>query len=169
MDMQGITRRSAILAFVWAFSFAPAAFGHGDSDHANKAAKTAVKAEQMPFGIAGDPKKVSRTIDVDAHDTFRFSPDKLAIKRGDTIRFVMHNKGNVMHEMVIGTMADLKEHAELMKKFPDMEHEEAHMAHVGPGKSGDIVWQFNRPGTFYFACLIAGHFEGGMVGAVVVQ
>jgi len=166
--MQAITKRSAIVAFVSALLFSSVALSHGNTDHPDKSTK-AIKAEQTPFGIAGNPNKVSRAIDVDAHDTFRFSPDKLTIKRGDTTRFVMHNKGNVMHEMVLGTMPDLKKHADLMKKFPDMEHEEAHMVHVAPGKSGDIVWQFNRPGTFYFACLIAGHFEAGMVGTVVVQ
>ena len=167
--MQGITSWPVVLAFASALSLAPVAFGHGASDPATKAAKTPMNAEQTPFGIAGDSKKISRTIDIDANDAFRYSPDHLTIKRGDTIRFVMHNKGNIVHEIVLGTMADLKEHAELMKKFPDMEHEEAHMAHVGPGKAGDIVWRFNRTGTFYFACLIPGHFEGGMVGTVSVQ
>ena len=56
-----------------------------------------------------------------------------------------------------------------MKKFPEMEHEEAHMTHVKPGKSGEIVWQFDTPGEFQFACLLPGHFEAGMVGKVVVK
>ena len=90
------------------------------------------------------------------------------MKRGDTIRFVMHNKGRIQHEIVIGTMKELQEHSELMKKFPEMEHEAAHMLHVAPGKTGEIVWQFNRAGTFNFACLIAGHFEAGMVGTIIV-
>ena len=55
-----------------------------------------------------------------------------------------------------------------MVKFPDMEHDEPYMAHVPPGQSGAIVWNFNRPGDFQFACLIAGHFQSGMVGALRV-
>ena len=146
-----------------------AAMAHGGADHRTAgAAKAAVRAEQTAFGIAGDPSKVSRTIDMDAHDTLRYSPDKLRVKRGETIRFVMRNKGQIQHEMVIGTMDELKEHAALMKKFPEMEHEAPNMLHVAPGNAGEIVWRFNRSGRFSFACLIAGHFEGGMVGTIIV-
>lgn len=157
------------LAVVLATLPSAPAFGHGNDNHAAKRPQTAAVVEQMPFGIAGDPKKVSRTIDMDALDTFRYTPDTLTVKRGETIRFVVHNKGKIQHEIVIGTMAELKEHAELMKKFPEMEHDAPYMRHIGPAKSGEIVWQFNRPGTFHFACLIAGHFEAGMAGTIVVQ
>jgi len=43
------------------------------------------------------------------------------------------------------------------------------MAHVKPGATGEIVWQFTQAGEFQFACLIPGHFEAGMFGKVVVQ
>ena len=66
--------------------------------------------------------------------------------------------------MVLGTKKAIAEHAELMKKFPDMEHSDPNMAHVKPGKSGEIVWQFTKAGEFQFACLQPGHFEAGMVG-----
>jgi uncharacterized cupredoxin-like copper-binding protein len=65
-------------------------------------------------------------------------------------------------------MEELKQHAALMKKHPGMEHDEAYMAHVRPGKRGEIVWQFTRAGEFYYACLLPGHFEAGMVGKIVV-
>ena len=74
-----------------------------------------------------------------------------------------------MHEMVIGTMKELQQHAELMKQHPGMEHDEPHMTHVPPGTTGEIVWEFNRPGEFHFGCLVAGHFEGGMVGTIKVK
>ena len=86
-----------------------------------------------------------------------------------TIRFVVANKGAVLHEMVLGTPQALKEHADLMKKHPGMEHEEPNMAHVKPGATGDIVWQFTKAGDFQFACLIPGHFDAGMVGKVAVK
>ena len=79
------------------------------------------------------------------------------------------NAGQVLHELVIGTDKELQEHAELMKKHPNMEHDEPYMAHVPPGQRGDIVWTFNRPGDFEFACLIAGHYEAGMVGGIAVR
>ena len=141
---------------------------HGD-EHGKPATKKIVKAEQKPFGIAGDLKKVSRTVDIHEHDGMRFSPAVVNVKLGETIRFRVKNDGKIMHEMVIGTLPELKEHAELMKKFPNMEHEEPYMAHVKPGATEEIVWRFNRPGEFNYACLIAGHFEAGMIGKAIVK
>jgi uncharacterized cupredoxin-like copper-binding protein len=39
---------------------------------------------------------------------------------------------------------------------------------VAPGKTGEIVWTFNRAGQFDFACLIAGHYQAGMIGKITV-
>jgi uncharacterized cupredoxin-like copper-binding protein len=127
------------------------------------------KVEDTAFGREGDPRKVTRTIRVGMSDAMRFSPAHITVKRGETVRFVAANRGKVLHEMVIGTPEELKKHAEEMKKFPEMEHEEAYMAHVQPGRRGDIVWQFTRAGEFQFACLVAGHFEAGMVGKLTVK
>jgi uncharacterized cupredoxin-like copper-binding protein len=91
------------------------------------------------------------------------------VSEGDTLRLRAVNAGRVMHEIVIGTPEELMAHAELMKKHPGMEHDEPYMAHVSPGKRGDIVWTFNRAGDFEFACLIPGHFEAGMRGTVRVR
>ena len=71
--------------------------------------------------------------------------------------------------MVLGSMEDLRQHAELMRKDGGMKHDEAGMVHVAPGKTGEFGWQFTRPGTYYFGCLIPGHFEAGMIGKVVVK
>ena len=73
-----------------------------------------------------------------------------------------------MHEMVLGTMQDLKEHAEMMKKHPGMQHDEPYMVHVAPGKTRTLVWQFTNAGEFHYGCLIPGHFEAGMVGRIRV-
>jgi uncharacterized cupredoxin-like copper-binding protein len=98
----------------------------------------------------------------------RFTPALMDVRQGETVRFVLHNDGQTLHEFVIGTRQELEQHAALMKKFPGMEHDEPYMAHVAPGKSGQIVWTFNRAGDFDFACLIAGHFDAGMVGRIKV-
>jgi uncharacterized cupredoxin-like copper-binding protein len=127
-----------------------------------------VKKEQKSWGIAGDVKAVTRSITVSMSDTMRFNPTQMNIKQGETIRFVIKNAGKVMHEMVLGTQKDLDDHAALMLKFPGMEHDEPYMAHVGPGKTGQIIWTFNRAGDFDFACLIAGHYQAGMVGKINV-
>jgi len=102
-------------------------------------------------------------------DDMRFTPADVTVKRGDTVKFVVQNDGKVLHEMVLGTKQAIKEHAALMKKFPEMEHADANMAHVKPGKAGEIVWQFTKAGEFQFACLQPGHFEAGMVGKVTVR
>ena len=146
-------------------SFGAAA--HGDEAHAKKPA-AAVKKEQKEWGIAGDAKDVKRTVEITMADTMRFSPDKIDVKQGETIKFVVKNAGNVMHELVIGNKKDLDEHAAMMVKFPGMEHDEPYMAHVGAGKAGELIWNFNRPGSFDFACLIAGHYQAGMVGKINV-
>ena len=134
----------------------------------DKAKKPPVKKEQKAWGIAGDAKAVKRTITLTMTDNMRFTPDKIEVKQGETVRFVLKNDGKLMHEMVIGTKQELDEHAALMMKFPDMEHDEPYMAHVGPGKTGEIIWTFNRAGDFDFACLIAGHYQAGMVGKIIV-
>jgi uncharacterized cupredoxin-like copper-binding protein len=143
---------------------------HSNEDHAAKPRKfDAGKVEDTAFGREGDPAKATRTIRVDMSDGMRFTPADITVKRGETVKLVATNKGKVLHEMVLGTSDELRKHAEMMKKFPGMEHDEPHMAHVKPGKSGAIVWQFTQAGEFQFACLIPGHFEAGMVGKVIVK
>jgi uncharacterized cupredoxin-like copper-binding protein len=140
------------------------AHAHGDK-HAPAAA---YPAEQKDWGIVGEKRAIARTVTIDMTDNMRFTPDKISVREGETVRFVIRNKGRMLHEMVIGTTSELKEHAALMAKYPNMEHDEPYMVHVAPGKSGEILWNFNRPGAFEFACLIMGHYEAGMRGAITV-
>lgn len=143
-------------------------FAHGGEKHVSRPAVDYGAAEETVFGRAADPARASRTITVDMRDTMRFTPADLTIARGETVRFVIRNRGRIMHEMVIGTEPELKAHAEAMQKFPGMEHDAPYMAHVSPGQSGEIGWQFTRTGEFTYACLIPGHFEAGMVGRIRV-
>jgi uncharacterized cupredoxin-like copper-binding protein len=156
-----------IAAIVTAWFVAGGAFAHDEKPHAAKGVDYS-KAEEYAFGRAADPKKAKRTVRVEMNDKMRFVPAEVTVKRGDVIRFVPVNKGQVMHEMVLGTMDDLKKHAELMRKHPEMEHDEPHMAHVAPGKTGEMGWQFTKAGEFFYGCLIPGHFEAGMIGKVKV-
>ena len=101
-------------------------------------------------------------------DTMRFVPEQITVKQDETVRLSVKNAGKVMHELVIGTKQELDTHAEMMKKRPNMEHDEPYMAHVSSGKKADIIWNFNRAGQFDFACLLPGHYEAGMVGKINV-
>ncbi len=145
-------KHAAVVAS-WAVLAGPAFAHEGDSE---------------AFGRAADPLKATRTVRIAMSDAFRFSPAQITVKRGQAVRFVPVNRGKLMHEMVLGTMDDLKKHAELMKRHPHMEHDEPHMAHVAPGKSGEIGWRFTRAGEFYFGCLVPGHFDAGMIGKIIV-
>lgn len=153
-----------VLALTLALAGAP--FAYGDAKHAKKNSN-----EEFAFGRAGNENKATRTVRIAMADTMRFSPAELKIKRGETVRFVVRNNGKLEHEMVIGTLKDLKEHAEAMKNHPgmEMEHDEPFAAHVPPGRSRVLVWQFTKPGEFHFGCLEPGHFEAGMVGRVIVN
>lgn len=137
-------------------------------ESAHKDPKAVVKKEQKPWGIAGDAKAAARTVRIAMGDNMRFTPSSVEVKQGETIRFVVTNKGQVLHEMVIGDKKTLDEHAALMVKFPAMEHDEPYMAHVPAGRQETLLWTFNRPGDFDFACLVAGHYQAGMVGKIIV-
>jgi uncharacterized cupredoxin-like copper-binding protein len=139
------------------------ASAHGDQAHTGP-----VKKEQKAWGVAGDARAAKRTLTVTMSDAMRFTPDHIEVKQGETVKIAIRNQGTMLHEFVLGTKQELDEHAALMVKFPGMEHSEPYMAHVPPGQSGQIVWTFNRAGDFDFACLIAGHYQAGMVGTVHV-
>ena len=136
---------------------ASSAIAHGDERHG------------AAHGKPGEPTKVSRTIEIDMSDAMRFTPATITARKGETIRFVVKNSGKVKHEMVLGSIKELKEHAALMLKFPEMEHADPNQLSVDPGKTGEMIWQFTKAGAFDFACLQPGHFEAGMRGKVAVK
>jgi uncharacterized cupredoxin-like copper-binding protein len=153
-----VSRQLALIGIGLALSMPPA-YGYGHSDEHHEAS----------YGKPGNPARVSRTVQVDMADTMRYSPATIRVKKGETIRFVAKNSGQVKHELVLGTAKELREHAALMKKFPEMEHAESNQLSVEPGKTGEMVWQFTKAGTFGFACLQPGHYEAGMRGKVAVR
>ncbi len=155
----------AVVLALASATFSPAS-AHGNQYHGKLAGE--IKLEQKDWGIGAPPSKATRTIEVRMTDNMHFTPNRIDVNFGETVRFVVINAGKVMHEFVVGTKKELDEHAALMKKFPNMEHDEPYMAHVEPGKKGEIVWTFNRAGEFDFACLLPGHYEAGMRGTVNV-
>lgn len=155
---------SAIAVSLVSATGAPA---HDDKHHEKKEDRQ-VDGHAAAIGKPGDPGKVTRSVEVEMNDAMRFKPDSIRVKRGETIRFVVRNTGKVKHEMVLGTIKELKEHAEMMRKFPEMKHADPNQVSVEPGKTGELIWRFTKAGTFDFACLVPGHFESGMVGKIRV-
>ena len=119
-------------------------------------------------GKPGVAANVVRTIHITMSDKNRFTPNSVKVKQGETIRFVVKNEGKKKHEMVIGSVEDIKAHNELMERFPGMEHDEPNMVDLESGQKGEIIWQFTEMGQFQFACLVTGHFEAGMKGVINV-
>lgn len=157
---------------VWAL----AAGDHAGHDHGKAGdqkkpdmAGMSHESHDSTAGKAGDPAKVKRVIEVKMDDNMRFTPAAIQVKAGETIRFLISNSGKLTHEMVLGSMAELKEHAEMMRTMPGMQHAEANMISLKAGQIGGIVWQFDKPGMVDFACLVPGHMEAGMVGTVKVE
>lgn len=161
-------RLLAAAAAVFLLAAPGQAAAHGGAHAGRMHVPARLDPVEKPFGRTGDPKRVTRTVRISGHDAMRFTPATVTVRQGDTIRFVVRNTGRVMHELVLGTSDELAQHAELMRQFPNMEHEEPYMVHLSPGASGEIIWQFTQAGEFHFACLVPGHFEAGMKGRIEV-
>ena len=124
-------------------------------------------------GQPGDPKKPARTVEVTMTETedakMLYQPDRIEVKRGEQVRFVLKNVGKVDHEFMLDSVANNAKHKKEMEKNPDMEHDDPNGKRLAPKASNELVWRFTKAGTFEFACLIPGHYESGMKGTVVVK
>lgn len=147
----------ALAASGAAFASGNHAGGHGHDE-----------GDETAIGKPGVAAKASRTVTIEMSDKMRFTPSDLAVKKGETVRLIIKNIGQLKHELSLGTQEELLEHLEQMRKFPDMEHDEPGKITLEPGKQGEIVWQFTKAGVVDFACLIPGHYEAGMKGAIKV-
>ena len=129
-------------------------------------------AKFFSAGEPGDPKRPARVVLVTMREgdgKMLFSPNRLEVRLGEQVRFILTNVGHLDHEFMIATPEENVKHAELMKKFPDMEHDDANGKTVKTKQKGELLWRFTKRGTFEFACLIPGHYESGMYGAIVVK
>ncbi len=130
------------------------------------------EGEHYSAGVPGNPKKPARVVEVtmrEGYGKMEFVPDHISVKKGEQVRFIIKNQGALKHEFMLASVADNDKHAELMKKYPDMEHDDPNAKSVDPGKTAEILWRFSKSGTFEFACLIPGHREAGMRGTVTVK
>jgi uncharacterized cupredoxin-like copper-binding protein len=159
--------KSAVIAAVIAIiiAVAPAAF-------ADKGAPGHSHDQGFSAGEPGNPKRPARVVNVTMRESdgkMVFIPDRVEIRRGEQVRFVLRNNGELEHEFVLATEAENIKHAELMQKFPEMEHDDPNAKRLKPKATNEIVWRFTKRGEFEFACLIPGHREAGMLGKIVVK
>ena len=123
-------------------------------------------------GEPGNPKKPARIVQVvmrEGDGKMMFIPARVEVKRGEQIKFMLRNNGELDHEFVLATTEENVKHAKEMEKNPDMEHDDPNAKRLKPKKTDQIVWRFTKRGTFEFGCLIPGHREAGMTGVIVVK
>ena len=148
-------------------------------------------ASMNMIGEKGDPKNIDRTIEIKMYDNY-YEPNLIKVKKGETIKFIIRNLGEMVHEYNIATkemhikhqpeMQKLVDHGilmvdkidkEKMKKMSKMDHSLSHShansVMVEPKKTGEIVWKFSKNLTLEMACNIPGHYETGMVGQIIIK
>jgi uncharacterized cupredoxin-like copper-binding protein len=153
----------ATIAIVAALPWAPAMAAPGAPGHSHAT---------FSAGEPGNPKRPARVVVVtmkEGDGKMLFLPDRLEIKRGEQVRFILQNIGELDHEFVLATPEENIKHAEEMLKNPDMEHDDPNSKRVKPKRNGEIVWRFTKRGTFEYGCLIPGHRDAGMIGKIVVK
>jgi len=124
--------------------------------------------ESYSAGEPGDAAKPARTIEIEMSE-MTYEPIRIEVKRGEQIRFVLRNAGTEDHEFLLATTKENLKHAEVMKKYPHMEHDDPNGVRLGPKKTAEILWRFTKPGIFEYSCLIPDHRDYGMVGHVTVK
>jgi uncharacterized cupredoxin-like copper-binding protein len=126
----------------------------------------------MAVGVPGKASEVSRTIEVIMKETdggeMIFEPREINVKKDETIRFIVMNRGELEHEFVLDNHEGVMEHKALMEKMPEMEHDDPNSVRLDPGMNGEVIWKFANAGPFEFACLIPGHYDSGMKGMLRV-
>ena len=147
---------SAGSALAWIQLVGHAGDGHS---HSHGASATPKQETQM----------ATRTVTVTLSDDMRFTPANWQATSGETVRIQVVNTGKVRHEFIIGTEAELKAHADNMKKSKAAHHHHGSNAvSVAPGGSGELVWTFADAGVLHIACFEPGHYDAGMRGTISV-
>jgi len=149
------------------------AHGHAGDDHAHG------HGTGFAAGRPGAPDEVDRTIRIEAQD-IAFSAPRITVRAGETVRFVIENTGEMVHDFTVGTIATQAAHrakmAEMMAHHPDPEammaahdHGGANAVMLAPGATEELIWTFERAEDIEFACNVPGHYEAGMHGDIAVR
>lgn len=168
----------ASVATVMMLSSGAWAAGSHEGGHGNKS----------EIGEPGKPGAVSKTVTVKMFDNY-YEPESIEVKEGQTVRFIIENAGDFVHEFNIGSNAMHANHQKEMMMMmehgalePDkinhqmmkmdmgggktMEHNDPNSVLLEPGKKAEIIWKFTKVSKLEFACNVPGHYESGMVGKV---
>jgi uncharacterized cupredoxin-like copper-binding protein len=164
-----VTALLALTAAAFGPEMMTRASAHGDAHGGHKGGHV---ARSFEAGEPGDPTKPFRTIEIvmkEVDGSMLFAPHRVEARRGEQIKFVIRNEGQLEHELLIDSFAKNQEHKAEMEKHPDMDHDEPNGTRLKPAARKELVWRFTKAGSFEFACLIPGHYEAGMKGVIVVQ
>ena len=134
------------------------AHGHGAKGGDHKHGGTATD------GAPGKPNEVARTVRVEAKDTV-FNVKQIQVRAGETVKFVISNKGELPHEFAIASAPEHEEHRKMMQQMPDMVHDEPNAVTLKPGETKEVIWKFGKDTNVEFSCNIPGHAEQGMKGS----
>ena len=140
---------------------------HGNMDHGD--------GHKMGHGdsLAGQPGKesdVNRSIEVEASDNMRFSHTPFNIKDGETIKFIVTNRGAIPHEFSIGTKDEHVAHGEMMMANPNMHHGPGGSSiTIKPGETETLIWSFEKAKEVEAACNIPGHYAAGMHSSITIK
>ena len=133
-----------------------------------------VHADGTAAGYRGEATRADRSVEVTMGDMY-YEPKSIDIKAGETVRFVLVNRGHLEHEFTLGDevsqtahrkamLAMLAQHGADHASMADMHHADANSVTVAPGKTGELTWTFGQASNLEFACNVPGHYEAGMVG-----
>ena len=164
-------------AWQWLERHPQALAGHAHDDSHSDGHSAATQRPESSGGMTAIT--VDRSLDIRMGDNMRFTPDSLQVSAGETVRLVVRNEGRLPHELVLGSDADIRAHAQAMKEGHAHNHGSgsphgggagsAMALEVPPGQSRDWVLRFTQAGQWQMACLVPGHYEAGMRGALTVK
>ena len=140
------------------------------------------------IGEKGNEENVDRVIKVSMYDNY-YQPNIFKVKKNETIKFILENKGELVHEFNIATKKmhlkhqpemmmmveneilladkiDKKKMKELAKKDPSMAHSHSNSVLLSPGESADLIWKFSNTVEIEAACNVPGHYDVGMIAKI---
>ena len=140
------------------------------------------------IGVKGNVANVDRVVTVLMYDNY-YEPNLIKVKKNETIKFVIENKGELVHEfniaskemhlkhqpemqmmveheILLADKIDKKKMMEMAKKTPSMAHKHSNSVLLSPGESAELIWKFNNSVDLEAACNVPGHYEVGMVAKI---
>jgi uncharacterized cupredoxin-like copper-binding protein len=105
------------------------------------------------------------TVELTAHHS-KFTPARIVVERGTTVRFVVHNADPIAHELIIGPAEVHERHEKGTESYHPPKPGEVTIA---AGEEAETTYTFDSRGVVVFGCHLPGHWTYGMHGEVVVR